>query len=62
VALYGPASLFAHSLITNPKPINRINFSRAKQQSLADLYQGNTNDLYLVFNDIPEPMKEIYFA
>lgn len=61
VALYGPASLFARSLIGNATPINRLNFSRAKQQSLADLYEVG-NDLYLVFNQQQEPMKEIPLA
>jgi hypothetical protein len=61
VASYGAASLFAYSLIANQSPVNRLNFSRAKQQSLADLYEVG-DSLLLVLNDHLEPMKEIYLS
>lgn len=61
MALYGASSLFALSTFENIKPTNRINFSKAKQQSLADLYELN-NQVFLIFNDHIEPMKEIYLA
>lgn len=61
VAAYGAGSLFAHSLVGSATPCNRLNFSRQKQQSLADLYQVG-NSLFLIFNDQPDAMKEIYLA
>jgi len=63
IAQYGPASLFAHSLIGPQVPVNRVNFSKAKQSALADLYEQNEGrTLFLIFNDFPEPMKDIYFT
>lgn len=63
MAQFGPASLFAHSLIGSAPLLNRLNFSKAKQQALADLYRSNTSGtLYLIFNDLAPPMKEIYFS
>lgn len=38
IAQEGTAALFAHSLIGPLKPSNRLNFSKSKQGSLADLY------------------------
>ena len=50
-----------HSLIGELDIANRVNFSKAKQSSLADLYvDGQT--AYLTFNDEMPPMKEIFFA
>lgn len=61
MATYGAASLFAYSLIGQTPPANRLNFSRQKQQSLADLFLlGST--AFLIFNDIPDAMKELHFA
>jgi hypothetical protein len=48
-------------LVGGEKIANRVNFSRAKQQSLADLYQVNES-IVLIFNDHLEPMKEIHFS
>lgn len=61
IATYGASSLFAHSLVGGDKASNRVNFSRAKQQSLADLYQIN-DSIVLVFNDHLEAMKEVHFS
>lgn len=61
VATFGAASLFAHSLVGSTPPSNRLNFSKQKQQSLADLYQVESS-LFLIFNDHPDPMKELYIA
>lgn len=58
IAQYGPASLFTHSLIPPSPPLNRLNFSKAKQLALADLYQSSTsNTIFLVFNDPLPPMR-----
>jgi hypothetical protein len=61
VAAYGAASLFAHSLIGQTPPANRLNFSRQKQHSLADLFLL-ANVAFLIFNDTPDAMKEVHFA
>jgi hypothetical protein len=61
VATYGAASLFAYSLIGEAVPANRINFSRQKQHSLADLFLLG-NSAFLIFNDNPDAMKELHFA
>ena len=51
IALYGPASLFAQSLIASKSPDARINFLKAKQTSLADIYVNDkTNFAFIVFN------------
>jgi hypothetical protein len=43
--------------------VNKLNFSKAKQSALADLYQQNEGrTLFLIFNDSPEPMKEIFLT
>lgn len=41
---------------------NRVNFSKAKQSSLADLYVDSEKTAYLIFNDEMPPMREVYFA
>ena len=61
MATYGAASLFAHSLVGNTPPSNRINFSKQKQTSLADLYQVG-HSVFLIFNDLPDAMKEFHLA
>ena len=51
IALYGPASLFAQSLIKATSPIARINFLKAKQTSLADIYVNEKADTtFIIFN------------
>jgi hypothetical protein len=61
IATYGAGSLFAHSLVGNTPPANRINFSRQKQHSLADLYLV-ANSAFLIFNDHPDAMRELHLA
>ena len=60
VAESGPAALFVHSLIGKESMVNRVNFSKAKQSSLADVYLDSTKTGYLVFNDDLPPMREIF--
>lgn len=63
IAEHGPSSIFAHSLIGPQQPINHLNFSKAKQCSLADLYeQNNRQILLLIFNDTPEAMTDVLFS
>jgi hypothetical protein len=61
VATYGAAALFAYSLVGSTPPSNRINFSKQKQQSLADLYQVGSS-VFLIFNDHPDAMREFHLA
>lgn len=61
VATYGAGALFAYSLVGSTQPSNRINFSKQKQQSLADLYQVGSS-VFIIFNDHPDAMKEFYLA
>lgn len=61
VATYGAASLFAQSLVGSAVPANRLNFSRQKQHSLADLYLVGSA-AFLIFNDHPDAMRELYLA
>jgi hypothetical protein len=63
VAQEGPPALFAHSLIGPVTIANRLNFSKAKQAALADLYVDKDEKLlYLIFNDVLPPMQEIHFV
>jgi hypothetical protein len=61
VATYGASSLYAQSLVGSAAPSNRLNFSRQKQSSLADLYEVG-NAVYLIFNDQPDAMRELHLA
>jgi len=38
IAQFGAPALFAHSLIGPLEVVNKLNFSKAKQSSLAELY------------------------
>jgi len=52
-----------HSLIVTRSPEARINFSKAKQISLADVYVDDKNKTtFVIFNGEVEKMKEIYFS
>ena len=63
VSQYGPASLFAGSLIGPIAPADRVNFSKAKQQGLADLFVSPSGEtLHLVFNDSLPAMHEIFLS
>ena len=53
--------MFAYSLVGNASPTNRINFSRQKQHSLADLYLVGSS-AFLIFNDHPDAMRELHLA
>lgn len=63
IAEHGPAALFAYSLVGSAAPVNRLNFSKAKQSALADLYlQQDRKTYYLIFKGQTEPMKEVHFT
>lgn len=63
VAQFGAPALFAHSLIGPLEIVNKLNFSKAKQSSLAELYlDASEKTLFLIFNDEIPPMKEVYFS
>ena len=62
IGQFGPSALFLHSVMGQLSLANRVNFSKAKQSSLADLYVDSDKTAYLIFNDELPPMKEIYFV
>jgi hypothetical protein len=57
IGLYGAGGLFAHSVMKSNTISNRLNFSKAKQQSLADIYENGDGLVYLIFNDEVDKMK-----
>lgn len=63
IGFYGISSLYVSTLIdvNSTKPIAYINFQRAKQKALAQVYQ-NGNNIFIVFNSEFEKMKEIHLA
>lgn len=63
IAQCGAPALFAHSLIGPLEVVNKLNFSKPKQSSLAELYlDASEKMLFLIFNDEMPPMKEVYFS
>ena len=51
IGQFGPSGLFLHSIMGQLPLANRVNFSKAKQSSLADLYVDSDKTAYLIFND-----------
>lgn len=50
IASYGTSSIFVASFLDTEKPLSKINFVKAKQKSLANVY-ADSDTTYLVFND-----------
>ena len=63
IGLYGIPSVFLSSFTDTKKPIAKVNFERAKQKSLANVYYNEDKDtVFLILNDEFGKMNEIYFS